>query len=537
MEATAFLKLVQNLTGTPVKEVTERELTLLEGRLDDDHPIDCSELNELLLLVNKDRVERPFFRHFFPSDCTIADVPSAVQRFQRAAMLQYGNFIYAFRELSKLREMRGLLEKLGPQTTSSATLIERFKARRRPIVTTTQIAREETYFIGYLSAAEMIADGERVEFLRKIMSAATSWEAVEDRIRTATAPKEHPVLLGIIQNHQLKSPGGALPSEFADSLTAIGATLAERRTRLEAVRTIAAENQDIYLTWDHMDVYFATSMRKRWEYEDLAVFVNEVMGSEEISKLNIRHFDPTQAYTSNRINKGLVEALMLKRAQCTVYSVQDTDTLGKDSELAATLAQGKPVIAYVPEIDVDRRVEQLIRQSPSTILERLRFILYEDNKLTPEEYSFLRAFHQLESYDAARPWRSLPDEEDAEQFREENAEAFARTCVIVANAERRIYDKRHTTLRDTHPLAIQVNLDTGVANGVLVVRTPGKCAELLHAVLTNNLDFTIEEDTRSQMWYLRETISGCIYRVVTKDRKLTNCFWNFYLRNANNIEV
>lgn len=535
MEATTFLTLVENLTGTPVKEVTARELTLLEGRLDDAHPIDCSELNELLLLVNKDRVERPFFRHFFPAECKIADLPAAVQRFQRAAMLQYGNFIYAFRELSKIREMKALLEKLSPQTISPATLIERFKARRLPIVTTTQIARHETHFIGYLSAAEMIADGERVELLRKITSAATSWEAVDDAIRAATAPREHPVLLGIVQNYQLKAPG-SLPSEFADSLAAIGVTVAERRKRLEVVRIIAAENQDIYLTWDHMDVYFATSMRKRWEYEDLAVFIDEVMRSEEISKLNVRHFDPTQAYTSNRINKGLVEALMLKRAQCTVYSVQDTDTLGKDSELAATLAQGKPVIAFVPEIDVDRRTDQLIRQSPSTIQERLRFILYED-KLTADEYAFLRSFHQLETYDAARTWRSLPDDEDAQLFLDANAEAFAKTCTIIANAERRIYDKRHTTLRDTHPLAIQVNLDTGVANGLLVVRTAAKCAELLRAVLTNSLELTIEEDAKSQMWYLRETISGCIYRVVTKDRKLTNCFWNFYLRNTNNNEV
>ena len=36
------------------------------------------------------------------------------------------------------------------------------------------------------------------------------------------------------------------------------------------------------------------------------------------------------------------------------------------------------------------------------------------------------------------------------------------------------------------------------------------------------------------MWYLREEISGCVYRVVTKNRKLTNCFWNFYLRDEIN---
>ena len=42
---------------------------------------------------------------------------------------------------------------------------------------------------------------------------------------------------------------------------------------------------------------------------------------------------------------------MLKRAKCTIYLAGETETLGKDSELAATLAQGKTVIAYVPSLE------------------------------------------------------------------------------------------------------------------------------------------------------------------------------------------
>ena len=36
--------------------------------------------------------------------------------------------------------------------------------------------------------------------------------------------------------------------------------------------------------------------------------------------------------------------------------------------------------------------------------------------------------------------------------------------------------------------------------------------------------------TNPSIWYLEEKISGCVYRAVSKDRKLTNCFWNFYRR-------
>ena len=91
-----------------------------------------------------------------------------------------------------------------------------------------------------------------------------------------------------------------------------------------------------------------------------------------------------------------------------------------------------------------------------------------------------------------------------------------------------IYDRRAGTLAKSHPLGIQVNLATGVANGVLVVRTIPQCEELLRRVVTNALEFELTET--ESMWYLRERISGCVYRVVTKDRKLTNCFWNFYRR-------
>ena len=81
---------------------------------------------------------------------------------------------------------------------------------------------------------------------------------------------------------------------------------------------------------------------------------------------------------------------------------------------------------------------------------------------------------------------------------------------------------------------MQVHLETRVANGVLVVRTIEHCASLLRGLLTNGLKFEIENNEQDRMWYLREKISGCIYSVVSGDRKLTNCFWNFYRRKERN---
>jgi len=125
-------------------------------------------------------------------------------------------------------------------------------------------------------------------------------------------------------------------------------------------------------------------------------------------------------------------------------------------------------------------------------------------------------------------WPSLRDEEAIRLFVGATGDALQSFCRLIATAEKIVYDKRARTLKESHPLALQVNLDTGVANGVLVVRTIPDCAALLRRILLGEMEFSLEE--QEGMWQLREKISGCIYRVVTNDRKLNNCFWNFYLR-------
>src|SRR5690606_33430392 len=124
--------------------------------------------------------------------------------------------------------------------------------------------------------------------------------------------------------------------------------LEERRGQVVAQ---GIRNQSAYLVSDHLDVYVATSMREQHEYLLVSQFCRQLFSHEMLAPLKLRWFDPTQAYCRDRIDKGLAEALMLKRAKCTIYLVQETDTLGKDSELASTLAQGKPVIAFVPSAD------------------------------------------------------------------------------------------------------------------------------------------------------------------------------------------
>src|SRR5262249_24060143 len=110
-------------------------------------------------------------------------------------------------------------------------------------------------------------------------------------------------------------------------------------------------------------------------------FLADVNTSPHLRPLkDVTFFDLTDSFASDRIDKGLLEALMLRRAGCTVYMVQETDTLGKDSELAATLALGKPVIAYVPNT-----VDAKIFEESHAYLYRRAAMLLPEARFEPED--------------------------------------------------------------------------------------------------------------------------------------------------------
>ncbi len=549
MEAEEFKELIKLLTGRPVRTKPSDDAFLTEALKNDEETIDCSQFNELLLIANKDRIEESFFNFFFvkkespTSECRIKDIPNGVKKFQKSAMLCFGNFIYAFRKLSKIRNLALLKEELGDQCRDTSQLVKELGGRRKSILDTVPIGHDKTYLLGYISSGEIREEHKIAirldELLRK--RTFTDWQQLTTALESLKTNVSDPAVIEgsliLIERFRRSASKEYSVTDFKLRLEKDLPSLKELHKTLEATEASGNKNTDVYLTWNQMDIYFATSMRKQWEYEDLFAFVHKVTekegipqaGNKTLKELNIRHFDPTQSFDRNRINKGLVEALMLKRASCTVYSVQDTDTLGKDSELAATLAQGKPVIAYAPLIKVDERVKVLLRQHPATLRERLQFVLYADERVLASDIRTIREFlDRLDRFVEARSWRSLSDPDELARFQRDNQEFLEKLCRIIAGSEQRIYDKRASMLQKTHPLAIQVNLDTGVANGVIVARDEKTCAELIWRILTNTLDFDIKYDDETDCWLLIETLSRSIYRVVTNNQKLTNCFWNFY---------
>jgi len=73
---------------------------------------------------------------------------------------------------------------------------------------------------------------------------------------------------------------------------------------------------------------------------------------------------------------------------------------------------------------------------------------------------------------------------------------------------------------------MQIDVNTGVAIGVIVCRDIKTYTKILIDILTNRLNFKI----KSEKGYtgLFETTTGSIFRIITNNDELTNSFWNYF---------
>lgn len=457
-------KIIEDLVASQFSDQTE---TFIKAeKLCKNGGIGYSQFNELLLLLGKDRVSSSFFQflvsrtHEYVSGSAITDLGvfrSNVDEFRVYAMLRFGSISFAYQQVSKRssEDMRVFLDEFKPIDEAVYT------KRHDELIALEPIDAALTYYLGYVVQSE-------------------------------------------IKSKLAKNPSDAW-------------ALSEKE-KMDKIIEQGTRNQMFYLVSDHLDVYVATSMREKHEFVFVNKFVTEVFGHENLKRLKIRYFDPTQAYCADRIDKGLSEGLMLKRANLTLYLAQETDTLGKDSELASTLAQGKAVIAYVPRVDDP---EEYARQLVSGIA-----------KLGEQDLSQIIR-DQLKIFCGSKVW---DDQQLQGWLTGIPRDQIDLAIKILGQNIKSVYDKRANVLADVHPLGIQVNIETGVANGVLVARTPEQCALLVEKILLGTLKLKIQKEKSpntgkpnvGDYLSLRDEHTESIFRIVTGDRFLTHSFWNFF---------
>lgn len=474
----------------------EKLLTVLMGNVKSGG-LNYRQLNELLL--NQDKLGSAFFDFFFEKDkITLDELKKGIAKFRGFALLCYGNYRFAYKELIR-QSHEYLVAKLTPFCLKTPELVRTFEKRPQKMLAIEDVPRERTWCLGYIS-------GKTV-----------NKEAAE------------------LEKEKLRAKKGK--SRFKENeLFKLGVKLGQMATKIQEAQELAFRNTAIYLTWDYMDVYVATSMRNKWEFEETFDFVRAVFSDAKLRNLNLRYFDPTQSMCGNSREKGLIEGLMLKRAFCTIYLAQESDTMGKDSELAATLAQSKPVIAYVPRYDSNEYSKRIKRYPLSYFKKRLLILdaeeVFEDQncirRIEKINANFGKAIDdflvRFNEYRSEQPFTLWTEKE--EKFKKD-CDVFPQICKILAVGECYNFDRRADLLKGIHPLSMQVDLQSGVANGVLVVRSPEECVDLLHRILTNQMEFKIRHKKEGYT-ILEEMITQSPFRVVVDNQRLTNSFWNLF---------
>lgn len=494
-----FRLIVEYLCGEKYyPDLSEDDRNLLEVLINNAKAegLNYEQFNELLLLLNQDLVSKDFFEFFFEKEkISLGELRTGIIKFRGFAMLCFGNFRSAYKQLIQKKEDRFTKAKFEVDFRE----LSEFEKRPPKMIEIDKIERDKTWYVGEVSGASI--------------------------------NKEAAVL---IQENERAKKGKSIfkPEESAK----FAATLIRVSNDVEETQKKALKNTDIYLTWDYMDIYIATSMRNKWEFEEIYDFIQEVFSDHRLQQLKLRHFDPTQSKCRNPRDKGLIEGLMLKRTKCTIYLAQESDTMGKDSELAATLAQSKPVIAYVPKYDAEEYSKKIQEYPLDFFKKRLLILTAEEvlsdpeciKKITERVPNFEDVIDYfldiLSDYRQKQPF-TLWYEKDIE-FKQKYKD-FSKVSQILAIAECYNFDKRANLLRERHPLSMQVDLQFGVANGVLVVRKPRECTELLYRILSNDMEFTIKH-SKEGFTALEENISKSPFRIVTDYERLTNSFWNLF---------
>jgi hypothetical protein len=412
--------------------------------------VDWEYFNRILIAANLGPIDRKLFERYFPRGINSAEkLQEGISGFIKDALLHFGSFHQAFLRLKADVDVLPRVE----QTFGSEI--------RAPFSLSNPLKVEELAYLGYVSGELPV----RMSTAHQAIFAALGTpleELTADGIKAAAKARGVDIekeLSTINEGLTKRKQKQITIDELLASQEYIQKTIDDFIDEVRRCRRAGIKNQEQYLnSASEMDVYVATSMRDERDYVEMKAFIDQVFGRKDVGRLNLRYFDPTQAYCPNKHDKGLVECLMIRCAKVTIYCAQRQDTMGKDSELAITLGLGKPVIVYVP---------------------------YGEN-----------------------------------------------------GTERVEYDRRARVFAEVHPLSLQVNQTTGNTNGIILVRDPNQCADVLYAIAKNQLKVTVNREIEhdplsgetSIFWVLREAVTGNngVIRVATGWKHLRTAFWSAF---------
>ncbi len=540
------------------------------GLLDHDFTTDQTydAFRSLLVYYGIPPIGRALFARYFDADTfrSMEAFRRAVASYQKDCIRLFSTFEDAYSKLAAAPDLAVHLDALARKSDESY----RARAEWHRI---TDIPEERLPDLGYIAAArvrqESVERSAVSKFLKDLaVSIRSEGPVALDNVGEKKRRKMDSLLRKFdpASRHSLFSklflPD---PDQLERKADQIGPKDEGDLDRMASTQEQAQRNLSNYLSADYLDVYVATSMRSDADFVSVNRFVRSLFAHDAVRPLKLRYFNPTQSWIDDRVAKGLVEALMLKRASITIYMAQKDDTFGKDSEASVALGQGKPVIVYVPKLEVpelDIDTERLWR-SPRSQLEQAitteghdeeqdfdetvdqeallgRLLSIRLSRASPTQLADVVAKHwadfdlygedsRIEKPEQKAAYRAWLDQVtkkgDHAALSDELKEPLL--SILVATALR--FERRAKIFREVHPLALQVILSSGVLNGILVARSVQSCAELLRALVRNDLQLELRVDELN--YRLVETTTDSTVRVISKHRLLRNAFAAFYSLN------
>jgi len=343
-------------------------------------------LNQLLHRASEAGMSEGFFRYYFlsvpeghPYDVrrvTSGDAfqlqgqPTHVEtehqlrwgfaRFTHDAMLFWGNFRQAYRDLRRLR-FQEIAEHFAARRVDDDLL-----RRRGGVQPPVPIARDHRYLISEMACKTYDAPAS-LDAADHVQLALQAFPALKEAGEEVT-----PASLKVKTQEIAEGRGqlGLFQLMYEDATAVIhdeASVVALYDGQWQAfarARNTALENTRIYLSaCSDLDVYVATSMRTRDDFREMAATCDRIFTSAALAAFNIRYFDPTLSAAKHHEDKGLIECLMVKAAKLLLYFAQHKESLGKVSEYAMALSQGKPVIVLCPDDARGRELYEFYRDA------------------------------------------------------------------------------------------------------------------------------------------------------------------------------
>jgi hypothetical protein len=346
------------------------------------NPLKKVQLNQLLGLCHEGPVGDAFFSYYWLEDaaddhpyptsllttfdpawlkagaiCSIDHLKWGLYRLYVDALLYFGNVRLCYRTLRALEK-----EEIINFFRSRRFDTEGVKARG-PAMPLRPIARDDRYLIAEMACKSY---GDVPETPGQMKAAIT--EALGRHIAKGTKSIKIGDLLSgdsldkkyLEHQTEFSFALDEVLDEAVDSQTELEQKYERLAKRFHGARAAALRNTEYYLSMaNDLDVYVATSMRRREDFRNMANLCDEIFSDANLKELNLRYFDPTLSAARGHEDKGLIECLMVKCAKALVYQSGSADSWGKDAEAAMALSLGKPVIFFCAN-DVRLRVAREI---------------------------------------------------------------------------------------------------------------------------------------------------------------------------------